>query len=159
MQVPVGVCKVKNHLVSAVDANGIDVLSMHPSVCNVRVTFKDKWCLHIFFDLGTTGSGIYQAQIIRFDAVCALSRPGSPLELLGTYTDFVLCKMKFPEDAEVKTGIKRYSRPGSQMRGAPTLSEVNKKMYQKIVGWRKVIFVSVCVCVRVCVCVCVCVRA
>ena len=128
LHVPVSICRHKHQLVEAVNAHGVSVLSLHPTVWDVRVTFKDKWCMLVFFDLETTGLGLYQAQIIQFGAVCALARPGQPLELLGTYMDYVECKMRFPADVTTLTGIKNWHQEGSRLRGAPTLSVVNKRV-------------------------------
>ena len=138
VHVPVSVCSAKNRLVAAVDAHGAAVLALHPAVWNVRITFENKVCLLICFDLETTGLGIYQAQITQFGAVCALSRPGEQLELVGTYSSYVECKMRFPHDVTVLTKIKHWFHEDSPLRGAPTLAQVNAEVQEKIEGWRKV---------------------
>lgn len=137
LQVPVSVCRVQHRIVKDVDAHGPAVLALHPVVWDVRITFEDKWSMIVFFDLETTGLGVYQAQIIQFGAVCALSKPGEPLQLLGTYNDYVLCKMRFPRDVTTLTGIKHWYHEDSQLRGAPTLREVNDNIKKKIVEWRQ----------------------
>ena len=137
LHVPVSVCPTQNQLVDAVDAHGVSVLSLHPTVHKVRVKFKNKCSLIIFFDLESTGLGIYQAQIIQFGAIGALARPGKPLHLLGSYSSFVIAKMRFPEDVTRLTGIRHWHHEDSQLRGAPTLSEVNDQVQAKISEWRK----------------------
>ena len=139
VRVPVSACREKNRLVSAVDAHGVAVLVLHPTVWNIRITFEDKVCLLICFDLETTGLGIYQVQITQFGAVCALSRPGEQLELVGTYSSYVECKMRFPHDVTVLTGIKHWFHEDSPLRGAPTLAEVNAQVQSKMVEWRKTV--------------------
>ena len=42
LHVPVSICRQKHQLVDAVHAHGVAVLSLHPTVWDVRVTFKDK---------------------------------------------------------------------------------------------------------------------
>ena len=114
-----------------------DIVNLHPRVCNVRVTFEGGCSLLIFFDLETTGFGIYQVQIIQFGCVAALSIPGQPLQPLGTYMSYVMCKMRFPEDVTALTGIKNWYHPESQLKGAPTLPEVNCTVQKKIIEWKK----------------------
>ena len=138
LHVPVRVCRANHTLVDAVDAHGVSVLSLNPAVHKVRVKFKNKSSLIIFFDLETTGLGIYQAQMIQFGAVGALATPGNPLQLLGTYSSFVIAKMRFPQDVTRLTGIRHWFHDDSQLKGAPTLSEVNDAVQNKISEWRKV---------------------
>ena len=137
LHVPVSVCPQQNRLVDAVGARGVSVLCLHPTVHKVRVKFKDKCSLIIFFDLESTGLGIYQAQIIQFGAVAALARTGKPLHLLGTYCSFVTAKMRFPADVTRLTGIRHWYHKDSQLKGAPTLSEVNNEVQSKICEWRQ----------------------
>ena len=139
VQVPVSLCRVQNRIVKEVDAHGAAVLSLHPAVAGIRINFQDKWCMLVFLDVKTTGLGVYQSQIIHFGAVCAISKPGEPLQLLGAYSDYVLCKMRFPKDVTTLTGIKHWHHEDSQLRGAPTLREVNHKMHKKIIEWRQII--------------------
>ena len=113
-------------------------MNLHPQVCRVRVNHDEKRSLLLFFDLETTGLGIYQIQIIEFGMVAALAVPGKPLALLGDYSTKVLCKMRFPEDVTALTKIKNWHQPESELKGAPTLPEVNMAVQKKIIEWKKV---------------------
>ena len=53
-------------------------------------------------------------------------------EIVGN-VHFVQDKVQFHEDATVKTGIKWWNHSGSQLKGAPTLTEMKKKVYQESV--------------------------
>ena len=49
------------------------------------------------------------------------------------------CKMRFPEDVTVLTGIKNWHQPDSQLTGAPTLPTVNASVLAKIIEWKMVV--------------------
>ena len=115
-----------------------EIANLHPQVCNVRVIHDNAQSLLLFFDMETTGFGIYQVQILEFGMVAALATPGKPLLQLGNYSSKVLCKMRFPEDITVLTKIKNWYHPDSELKGAPALPEVNMQVLKKIIAWRKV---------------------
>ena len=116
-----------------------DILDLHPQLCRVRVKPDEGISLLVFFDLETTGFGIYQVQILEFGMVGALSVPGQPLRRLGDYSSYLACdNMRFPEDITALTGIKNVFHEGSQLKDQPTLPVVNELVLKKIVEWKKV---------------------
>ena len=46
--------------------------------------------------------------------------------------------MRFPEDVTALTKIKNWHQPESELKGAPTLPEVNMAVQKKIIEWKKV---------------------
>ena len=139
LKVPVEVCKTTHRLVPASQVHNPEIAHLHPQVCEVRVTFEDGWSLLLFFDLESTGLGIYQVQILQFAMVACLSRPKEPLEYLGSYNSYVQCKMRFPEDITKLTKIKNYHHPDSPLRDAPPLPEVNMQVKRKIIEWKQIV--------------------
>ena len=140
LTVPVEACRTIHRLVSAVQAADKDILDLHPQVCEVRIKFEDGWGLLLFFDLETTGLGLYQIQILEFACVACLSRPGDvPLQYLGHYSSYVDCKMRFPEDITELTKIEIWDRETSVLRNAPTLPEVNAAVKEKIIAWKRLV--------------------
>ena len=139
INVPVEACRTIHRLVPAIQAADKDILDLHPKVCEVRIKLQDGWGLLLFFDLETTGLGLYQIQMLEFACVACLSRPGQPLQCLGHYKTYVDCKMRFPEDITALTGIKVWHREDSVLRGAPTLREVNDEVRAKIIEWKRLV--------------------
>ena len=139
INVPVEACRTIHRLVPAMQAADKNILDLHPKVCEVRIKLQDGWSLLLFFDLETTGLGLYQIQILEFACVACLSRPGKPLQKLGHYNTYVDCKMRFPEDVTALTGIKIWHHEDSALRGAPTLREVNDAVRAKIIEWKRLV--------------------
>ena len=75
--------------------------------------------------------------MLQFGMVGALSRPGHPPQLLGSFDTYIECKMRFPEDVTALTGIKNWHQPDSQLTGAPTLPTVNASVLVKIIEWKR----------------------
>ena len=137
VSVPVDVCPITHRLVDASALNDPDIANLHPQICKVRVKYEEGCALLLFFDLETTGFGIYQVQILQIGMVAALSRPGHSPQLLGTFDSYVDCKMRFPEDVTALTGIKNWHHPESQLKDQPTLPNVNASVLSKIIEWKK----------------------
>ena len=140
LTVPVEACRKTHRLVSALQVADKDILDLHPQVCEVRIKFEGGWGLLLFFDLETTGLGLYQVQILEFACIACLSRPGDePLQYLGQYSSYVDCKMRFPEDITALTNIETWHHETSVLRNAPTLPEVNAVVRGKIIEWKRLV--------------------
>ena len=137
LPVPVDVCPTTHHLISVAELQNPDVRNLHPQICKVRVNMGGPSLL-LFFDLETTGFGIYQVQILQFGMVAALTRTGHKIQKLGSFNSYIECKMWFPDDVTQLTGIKNWFHPDSQLKGAPTLPTVNKTIITKIIEWKQV---------------------
>ena len=86
IDVPVEACRTIHRLVPVMQAVDKNILDLHPKVCEVRIKLQDGWSLLLFFDLETTGLGLYQIQILEITCVACLSRPDKPLQKLGHYS-------------------------------------------------------------------------